>query len=342
MNPSSVTALSLLVVVAACRPQVGPPISQINGPAILAVKAVPAEVDDPAVAGQAPVAYEALAVDANGRVPAPNADITDSLLWAMCDQPKPPTENNSVSSACLDSLQIPGVPGTSLTTYSAPVASNACSLFGPSTPPASNGQPSIRPRDPDVTGGYYQPVRVELLVPEGSGRAGMSTADSLIAFHLQRVQCGLANAPGDVIQKYGKEYTLNNNPVLTSLTVQQPGLDGVDVPATPTAGAPIRVVPGQTISLTANWSADSVESYPALDLVTRQLLTHDESMRVSWYATGGTFEHDVVGRNEDESRTQPFATNTWKADAELVHMWLVLHDARGGTDFASFDFDGGP
>ncbi len=339
MKPISISAISLLVLVLACRPEVGPPISLVSGPTILDVKGVPAEVDP--TAGTM-VAYEALAVDANGRVPGPSADITDPLLWVMCDQPKPPTQNNAVSSNCLDPFLLPGVVGTSATTYSAPVASNACALFGPSTPPAVDGQPSIRPRDPDVTGGYYQPLRVELLVPEDMRRAGMSTGDSLISFLLQRVQCGLANAKLTDVLQYNRDYTLNNNPVLASLTVQSPGVAPVDVPATPVAGAPIPVGSGQPISLAANWPADSVERYPALDVVTQQLAYHWESMRVSWYATGGRFTHDITGRGENEN-DMTFAENTWKPDAPgLVHMWLVLHDARGGSDFAAFDFEVGP
>jgi len=338
MKPTSIVAFLLLVSGSACRPQVGPPVSLVRGPAILDVKSEPAEVDPTT---GTPVAYEALAVDIGGRVPAPAADITDPLLWATCDQPKPPTENNSVSSACLDPNKLPGVAGTSLTTYSAPLSSNACALFGPSTPPASNGQPSVRPRDPDVTGGYYQPVRVELLVPESLRRAGMSTQDSIISFQLQRIQCGLANAPGSIIVEYNRDYQLNNNPVLTSLTVQAPNTSALDVPAAPAAGAPIAVGTGQSIALAANWSSDSVETYPAFDLISRQLLSHRESMRVSWYATGGAFTHDITGRSENESET--FAENTWTSDAPgLVHMWLVLHDARGGTDFAAFDFSVGP
>jgi hypothetical protein len=329
--------LLLLSSSLACKPAVGPPISQISGPAILAVKGTPAEVDphgtDPTVA------YEALAVDASGRVPGPGADISSPLLWATCDRPKPPTENNSVSTSCLDETALPGVVGNSAKTYSAPVPSEACSLFGPITPPST---PPIRPRDPDVTGGYYLPIRVELLVPETLQRPDMTFPDSLVAFQLQRSYCGLVSAPADIIREYVKNYKLNNNPVLTSLTVVQPGLDPVAVPVSSVAVASISVGVGQTIAFAANWSADSAEPYPAFDVIQRVLVYHPrEAMRVSWYASGGTFEHDVTGRTEDE--TEDFAENTWKSDvAGLIHMWLVLHDIRGGTDFAAIDINVGP
>jgi len=83
-------------------------------------------------------------------------------------------------------------------------------------------------RDADVTGGYYQPLRAELLVPLDLRRVGMSTGDSLISFLLQRIQCGLYGAGLDKIHQYNRDYTLNNNPVLSSLTVQVPGAGPVD------------------------------------------------------------------------------------------------------------------
>jgi hypothetical protein len=283
------------------------------------------------------VTFEALAVDVSGRVPGPSTDIADPLQWAVCDQPKPPTENNSVSSNCLDPDLVPGIVGPTPTTFNATIASNACALFGPTTPPAAEGQAAIRPRDADVTGGYYQPVRVELLVPEALRRPAMSTSESMISFELQRIQCGLANAPGDKIHEYTANYKLNTNPTLTQVTIQVSGAAAVDTPATATAGSPIPVPPGQSIDLAAYWSEDSVETYPAWDVVKRDLVYHKESMRVSWYATGGTFEHDITGRGEDDNEV--FASNTWKSEtAGLVHLWLVLHDSRGGTDFASLDF----
>ena len=101
------TVVSTMVL--ACKPSVGPPISSISGPAILAVKGEPAEVNPKSATTT--VHYEALAVDMGGRVP--NADIPSSMLWSMCDQPKPPTENNSVSTVCLDHDYLPGTVGDS-------------------------------------------------------------------------------------------------------------------------------------------------------------------------------------------------------------------------------------
>jgi hypothetical protein len=206
------------------------------------------------------------------------------------------------------------------------------------TPPPVGDQPPVRPRDPDVTGGYYLPVRLGLSVPEDLRRAGMATEDSIVAFQMQRLYCGLANAPGWAVIQYTKDYTLNQNPVIASLTLQEPGSDPVVVPPVSVGGAPFPVAAGRTVALTANWPVESVENYPAWDVLKRTLVYHNEAIRVSWYATAGSFEHDITGRGESESET--FTNNTWKpVGPGPVHMWIVLHDSRGGTDFAGYDIE---
>jgi hypothetical protein len=327
--------LSSLLFLAAggCKPGVGAPISLIGGPAILAVKGQPAEV-----APGAMVTYQVLAVDSTGRIPSPGGDVTASAQWVICEQPKPPIETNSVSSACLDTQLWPGTPGAPDNTYSAPMPTDACSNFGPLTPQPKPGEPPIQPRAPDVTDGYYLPVRVSLEIPEGLRRAGMATADSIVAFALERIGCGLANAPTDPATEFTKNYKLNTNPVIDRLTWQQGVADPAEVPHLETGAAAIQVQSGQTVTFSLSWTADSVESYPVFDILSRSIQYHREAMRVAWYATDGTFEHDVTGRSETE--TDVFAVNTWKSSsAGLIHLWIVLHDSRGGTDFASFDLE---
>jgi len=335
MNRVVFGALLAFTALSSCKPSVGAPISSISGPAILAIKGVPAEVDPKNAATI--VRYEALAVDTAGRVP--NADIPSSLLWSICDQPKPPTETNSVSTVCLDQDYLPGTAGDSPSTYSAPVPSESCKFFGPEIPPAAAGEPATRPRDPDVTGGYYLPVRTSLTIPEDLRRVGMATEDSLVAFQLQRIYCGLAKAPIVNIIDYGKNYKLNNNPVLNPLTCQVAGSDAVPLSRVEAGGAPKEIPAGQAVSLVASWPVESVENFPAWDVLKQDLLYHNEAMRVSWYATAGSFEHDVTGRSESESETS--TSNTWTPPdgPGPVHLWVVLHDSRGGTDFAGYDFD---
>jgi len=279
----------------ACKPDLGAPQSLVSELRVLAVKGEPAEGKP----GDS-VTYSLLVAGPDGTNANPQA------TWAFCTAPKPLTENNAVASACLgdqDSVPIGGPAATIM----AATPMNACSLFGPDPPPQQPGMPPLRPRDPDVTGGFYQPVRV---IVDG-------VRDD--AFALERVKCNLGNAPIDIAMAYQMRYPLNNNPKL----------QGVTMPATVAIGA--------KVTLTAGWTADSVESYPVFDLVTRQLVSHREAMRVSWFATAGKFEHDRTGRGEYETETM--TENLWTAPPEtgVVHFWVVLRDSRGGVDFASFD-----
>ncbi|HEX2691338.1 MAG TPA: hypothetical protein VHN14_32215 [Kofleriaceae bacterium] len=95
-------------------------------------------------------------------------------------------------------------------------------MFGPETPPGN-----FRPRDADATGGYYQPVRVDV--------------DGLLALGLSRITCKLATAPSAVAHEYDVSYVANQNP-----TLYPPVLTSV--------------APSADVMLTASWSADSAEA----------------------------------------------------------------------------------
>ena len=274
---ATLSSFLLLAGTVACKPDVGAPISLISGPAILAVKGQPAEVKPGAM-----VTYEVLAADDTGRIPASGGDVTASAQWAICEQPKPPIETNSVSAACLDTGTWPGQPGATAVTYSAAMPKDACSQFGPITPQPEPGQPAIRPRDPDVTDGYYLPVRVGLEIPPELQRVGMASADSIMAFGLERISCGLANAPSYAALEFTKNYTLNLNPTIAQLTWQQGVADPVEASRLEAGGAAIRVQGGQTVTFLLSWTPDSVETYPVFDVLTRSIQYHREAMRVAW------------------------------------------------------------
>ena len=79
-----------------------------------------------------------------------------TMGWAQCLIPDPPANGNDFSRGC---LSIPDDTTAPSPTFTAPLPANACTLFGPQTPPPMKGQPPTRPADPDITGGFYQPVR---------------------------------------------------------------------------------------------------------------------------------------------------------------------------------------
>jgi hypothetical protein len=293
-------ALVLLALVAGCRPDLGPPLSRISAPRVAAVKFEPAE------------AAPGASMTATAFVVTPDGAATATVDWSLCLTPKATSNNDVVDPTCLTA------DGTmALATTAAPVdltlPSTACRLFGPDTPPQMAGQPPLQSRAPDVTGGYYQPVRAAL--------AGTPT------IALARIRCSLAAASFEVAAQYNAEYLSNRNPTLTPIAAF---VDGAPV-------ALDAIPAGRAITLAAGWTAESVESFPVLDPAARVLVGHEEAMTVSWFASDGMIESANTGRDEGDPAL--FATTTWTAPATrgVVHLFVVLHDSRGGVDFAAVD-----
>jgi hypothetical protein len=314
-----VSRLALLLLSAAsagCKPDLGAPQSLIIGPTILAIRGTPPEAAEGGMA-----TYDALTVDVTGTVTDPQID------WALCLAPNPPANGNDVANAC---LTIPDDTTMPAPTFTATLSSNACTLFGPDAPPPMKGQPPMRPADPDTTGGFYQPVRA----------TWQSDAGPLLSFALQRITCRLANAPTDIAAMYAANYVPNNNPTLADLLLDPAGaatpLYVADQTAAPQAAT---VSAGQKVTLQADFSADSAETFLFWNVLTLTLDMQRESLRLSWFATGGAFEHDATGRGQTETET--FTQNVWTAPMTPgpVYFWAVLRDDRGGIDFAAAEID---
>jgi hypothetical protein len=332
MRGSIVLIVFACTVGLACKPDIGNPISLITGPTILAVRGDPAE----APAGQM-VTYELLAVDVDGPIPAGNSAINEPAEWAVCTVPKAPTESNAVSKDCLDTSALPGETGPTLTTFESPMLDNACSLFGPIAPSVQGDQPAIQPRSPDITGGYYLPVRVSVTIPKDLRRTGMATADTLVGFALERISCGLANAPAADLTQYNKTYTLNQNPTIAQLTWRQKGGEAQPMSPVMPGTFPITQISRSAgpVEFELSWLDVAAETYPAFDVGTRELYVTREAMRVAWYVTSGKFEHDTTGRTEYDYELS--VTNEWTIDTEgPVNLWAVLHDSRGGVAFGYY------
>jgi len=290
-----------------CKPDVGQAPSLITDYALLAVKGDPAEAKP-----DENVVYSFL-------LASPSGTVTDATAgWDVCETPKPPAENNSVASACN-----PPTPGpTTGQTFTAPVLTNACMLFGPIAPPVATGQPSIRPRDPDSTGGYYLPVRVKFL--------DLATG-SLTGFAFERISCDLANAATDIVDEYNKQYQPNSDPGIAATDLIR--ADGSRLSLDSDTQT---IAPGETVTFEATFAAGSAETFPVLNSSGDALVNQTESLYMSWFVTSGSFEHDRTGVAGTEIATS--TSNTWKApDATMpVYLWLVLRDSRGGTAFKSY------
>ena len=87
--------------------------------------------------------------------------------------------------------------------------------------------------------------------------------------------------------------------------------------------------------LRAAWRPEDAETYALFDVQNQTIVTRRESLRVSWYATAGSYVQDRSGRTEDEPET--FTENTWTApdDARVSFLSFVLRDARGGMAFTT-------
>jgi hypothetical protein len=294
MRPRLGSALALLATT--CTPQLGPGDSLVTSKRILAIRADPAE----AIPGTS-VTFASL-------IAGPGAPVDDAgVQWNFCTAPAPLTQDNVVSDACLGASAL--VPAGVGATVTATTPAAGCSIFGPGTPSAG-----FRPRDPDATGGYYQPLRADL--------AG---ADS--TFALARIRCDLANAGTAAASAFAAAYQGNENPRLLPLVAT---LEGSAVALT-------AVPAGARLVLQASWPAGSAEIFAYFDPVSQTVTHRRESMQVAWYSTGGALDSESTGR----ASTDPATTTDvgWQAPAApgLVRLWTVLRDSRGGVAFATYD-----
>jgi hypothetical protein len=285
--------LPAVVLCYACQPVLPDEAHVISTPTLLAINAEPPEGKPGSL-----VSYRAFVATPEGNANAANA------LWRFCLAPKALTENNSVSADCLDdeALVLAGV-GTTIDTT---LPSSACTLFGPE---ALRG--GYRARDPDETGGYYQPLRLDIETHRSP------------AFHLSRVQCSLASASAETALLFSQTYRPNQNPHLQPMEAAVGGralsLDGI--PA------------GADVQFQATWPAADSETYAYFDPSSQTVITRREAMQLAWFASAGSFSAATTGCAEDDEQTT--LTNHWLAPAEAgpVHVWLVLRDSRGGGDY---------
>jgi hypothetical protein len=290
------TALPLVLILGACKPDLSQDDWLIASTRVLAVKSEPAEAKP-----GTPLTFTTLIANPL------DASDASTITWQFCTAPKPPTGNNVVSAECLDASSLTDAGTGSSIVAATPV--NACSLFGPSTPPGG-----FRPRDPDETGGYYQPLRID--VP-----------GTVPTFHLERVLCDLADASIDIATEFGKEYVPNANPHFAPITATMGGnpvsLDGIPKSA--------------SVELEARWTAADVESYAYYDRSSQTIITKRESMRVAWYVTAGRLDTESTGRDGYDLST--VTSNVWTAPSTpgITKLWLVLRDSRGGVDYTTYD-----
>jgi hypothetical protein len=271
----------------------------VDGPASVVDedRVLAVKIEPPEAAPGAPVAARALVAGADGTL------ATAPLEWAVCRSPKSPAEDRIVNPDCL----VEGDPVGEGVDVMFGLPSEGCALFGPETPPGD-----FRPRDADSTGGYFQPIHVRL-----------GEEDSVA---LERLLCNLRNAPTDVAGQFLREYVPNRNPTLTGIAALAGDADA-DLE---------HVAPRSHLRFVLSWKEGDRETYLRFDPSSQTLVHDEEVLRVSWYATAGSFSSDRTGRGADRSET---SSNVWTAPgtASAVHFWAVIRDSRGGQDFTAWD-----
>ncbi|MCX5742713.1 MAG: hypothetical protein NT062_09475 [Proteobacteria bacterium] len=279
--------IALLLGLVACDAPLDQRLAIIDQPRLLAITTEPAEARPGDL-----VTYGAL-------VAGPDGPILTPPTWAFCTAGKPPTEDNAVAPACLGDDDVIAL-GAQLTVTAA-LPADGCRVFGPDVPDVG-----FRPRDPDPSGGYFQPIRADV--------------DDLRAFGLSRITCKLPNAPSAIAQAYLTDYEPNVAPALAPLAIAQAG--------TPLASDAIPA--GANVDLIATWPTQARESYLYYDRARVALVTRREALRVSWYATRGGLDVDASGIAEDDPATSVSTTFHAPATPGPVWLWLVLRDSRGG------------
>ena len=263
----------------------------VDEPRVVAVIAEPAE------------ARPGATVDYRAVIASPDGPLAAAPAWAYCTSPKPPTEDNVVSTGCVagDAL-LPLVQGADPASATGTLPMDGCLRFGPDVPPGG-----FRPRDADATGGFYQPVRVD------------TAALAPLAFGLSRITCNLANATPEAFRRYALEYVANTNPRIASLA-----LDGAPL------AAGTHVAADTDVELSVAWPEDAAETYLYYDRDAQVLVDRREALRVSWLTTGGALPVDAAAIAEDDRATS--ARITWRTPSSpaTAHVWIVLRDARGG------------
>jgi len=321
-----------------CVPAFADDVSQVEEFRVLAIRSDPAEV-----APGGSTTLTVLWATPEGEV-IEDADVS----WGLCTQRKELTEPGPVSPACLaefgdESSEIVTPLGTGPTVETT-ISSGVCRTFGPLSPPSDEeGGGAGRPVDPDLTGGFYQPV----LVGQDEGTLGGV-----------RLACGTPWLPQDQLVVFNQGYRQNEHPAFDRLTRESD--DGSEDIGD---GDALEVERGEQIRLRVTWAgcpreaecgdglctmgengtdcaADcrdapvgctGAEDYLLADIKTRTAVPRREAVSVAWFNSGGTLESSVT----DDPEGQDFTENVWTAPDEAgTHtLWLVLRDDRGGVSW---------
>lgn len=331
-------------LVPSCVPEFTDDVSQVEEFRVLAVRADPAEVRPGGRVG-----LSVLWATPEGETVA-----EEDVSWGLCSQKKSLTELGPVAPECLNDFgdeesEVLLSLGTG-SQVETTVSRDVCRFFGPLAPPTEPGSMvSGRPADPDVTGGFYQPVLVGL---------EEATVGSI------RLLCGPSGLSVSELITFNRGYRPNEHPAFKSVTLRETeNSEEVEPEET------LSVARGKSIGIRATWAlcpeqaecgdglctagenstdcaedcatdpvgCTGAESYLLADIEYRSTVTQKENLSVAWFATSGAFETSVTDDSDDRGYTE----NLWTApDSKgTAKLWLVLRDDRGGVTWRTIQVD---
>jgi hypothetical protein len=314
----------LAAVTSGCLPNFVDDTTHVGAPRVLAVRSTPAE------------AHEGDAVTLEALVAAPPDASSPGVTWSLCIERKTLAELGPVSARCLAS-PAPGDDIAKALDSTPPVTavlpSDACQLFGPERPEPKPGQPSGRPVDPDVTGGFYQPLLAWLGATPVLGGV--------------RLECPLSGASPADTRNFNAQYHVNTNPA--PLALEAVRADGTSMVLTDDAAHAL--LPGEAVQLRVTLPAcdtdaeacGGAENYVVYDALSRTIVQRAEAIVLSWYASDGVFaEPRTEATPADDGGLVAGETWTLPKRSGFATVWAVARDDRGGAGWLAGTVDISP
>jgi len=222
--------------------------------------------------------------------------------WVLCTQPPPPG-SSSVDPLCLEA---------DMGDFLQPIAGD-----GPSaqvTMPADAGPSTLGV--PDVTGGFYIPVRVRATMAD-------QRVDTVYGLRLSLPQLE----------------PMNHDPVIASAALVGEPLDASPMMVTELsadANAPTPVAANSEPTFRLTLTPDSFEVYPQITGAppNTMITMATEKPRYFWYADAGQFTEDTTGSDQPDTQLKLDDSQHHRpAAGDRINLFVVVHDDRGGTTF---------
>jgi hypothetical protein len=341
---SQLLSLLTLLPLGSCVPEFATDLSQIDEPRVLAIAASPAE------------AQPRQTVQLTALVVGPEGEPTPDLDWRVCLARKPLTELGAVSPECLSPRPAAGAvqklgrrPAADFI-----LDPDVCKSFGPLRPTPMSGEPSGRPVDPDITGGFYQPV---------VGALGENLTLGTV-----RIACDQANVNREQALELKQRYRPNEAPHIASVAWSSDGSAPQSLSEETTRQlstlraselrvswdeCPTESVCGDGLCTafednnscmedcgSARKGCTGAEPYVWYDRESAQVQPRREGISVAWYTSNGHFDDEQTGLDEAEAKRRNDTRNVWRpASAGPATVWLVIRDTRGGLSWKTFHFE---